>query len=48
MMVMWHLIEHALGLCGEKHPSLVVLILEYHSINLTYLINYIKVMYGRI
>jgi len=44
---MIHLIEHVLGLCGEKHPSIIAFILEYHSINLTYLINYIKVMYGR-
>jgi len=45
---MIHLIEHVLGLCGEQHPSIIALILEYHSVNLSYLINYIKVMYGRI
>mgnify|MGYP003353079750 FL=1 len=45
---MIHIIEHALGLCGEKHISLLSVMLEYHSINLTYLINYIKVMYGRL
>jgi hypothetical protein len=44
---MIHFIEHALGLCGEKHISLLGVMMEYHSINLTYLINYIKVMYGR-
>jgi hypothetical protein len=35
-----HVVEHALGLCGEKHLSLIALISEWPSVS--YLINYIK------
>jgi len=43
---MMHFIEHILGLCGEKHPSIIALMMEHQAV--TNLINYIKVMYGRI
>lgn len=45
---MIHLIEHALGLCGEKHISILGVLMEYHNININYLFNYIKLMYGRL
>ncbi len=43
---MWHLIEHALGLCGEKHPSIIAMIMEHQSI--ANVINYLKSLYGRL
>jgi hypothetical protein len=36
---MIHIIEHTLGLCGEKHISLIA-IAEWQ--NLVYIFNYIK------
>jgi hypothetical protein len=35
-----HIIEHALGLCGERHLSLLALINEWPSIS--YAIQYLK------
>jgi hypothetical protein len=35
-----HIIEHALGLCGERHLSLLALINEWPSIS--YAITYLK------
>jgi hypothetical protein len=37
---MIHIIEHTLGLCGEKHINLIAAILEWQ--NLVYIFNYIK------
>ena len=37
---MIHVIEHALGLCGEGHPSIIALISEWPTI--AHIINYIK------
>lgn len=39
-MEILHFIEHALGLCGEKHISLLISISEYPNINL--IIKYLK------
>jgi hypothetical protein len=38
-----HEILHILGFCGEKHPSIVVVILEWH--NLGPMFNYIKTIF---
>jgi hypothetical protein len=38
-----HIIEHTLGLCGEKHPSIIYLLSEGH--NLGYIFNYIKTIF---
>ena len=35
-----HTLEHALGLCGERHLSLIALVSEWPSIS--YAIQYIK------
>jgi hypothetical protein len=35
-----HVIEHALGLCGERHLSLIALINDWPSVS--YLITYLK------
>jgi hypothetical protein len=26
-----HILEHALGLCGDKHPSIIAIISEWHN-----------------
>lgn len=36
----FHLVEHTLGLCGEKHPTLLALISEWPSV--THFIQYLK------
>jgi hypothetical protein len=38
-----HIIEHTLGLCGEKHPSIAAFILEWHSFSPIF--NYIKTIF---
>ena len=37
---MFEAITHALGLCGDSHPTLVAFLLEYPQIN--HIFNYIK------
>jgi len=37
-----HELFHILGLCGEKHPSLIILLSEWPSIRI--LIDYIKIL----
>jgi len=43
---MIHFIEHILGLCGEKHPSIIAMMMEHQSI--INAINYLKSLYGRL
>ena len=38
-----HIIEHALGVCGEKHPSIIYLFSEWHTFNPV--LNYIKTLF---
>jgi len=40
---MLHEIYHLLGLCGDKHPSLIYLILEWQNIN--HIFTYIKMLF---
>lgn len=41
-----HTLEHTLGLCGERHFSLLGAFIDFP--NLSYFFNYLKVVYGRI
>lgn len=43
---MMHFIEHILGLCGEKHPSIIAMMMEHQSI--VNAINYLKSLYGKL
>ena len=36
MYELLHTVEHAAGLCGEKHVSLLGFLLEYSHLNYTY------------
>jgi hypothetical protein len=38
-----HEIIHVLGLCGDKHPSIMFIILEWH--NFSPIFNYIKTIF---
>ena len=38
-----HIIEHALGLCGEKHPSIIYFLSEWY--NFSPVLNYIKTLF---
>ena len=38
-----HIIEHTLGLCGEKHPSIIYLLSEWY--NFSPVLNYIKTLF---
>jgi hypothetical protein len=38
-----HILEHALGLCGEKHASIIVVLSEWH--NFSPIFNYIKTIF---
>ena len=40
MYELLHILEHVLGLCGEKHPSIIYLLSEWHTFNPV--LNYIK------
>jgi hypothetical protein len=40
---MIHEIYHILGLCGDKHPSIIVMIAEWH--NFSPIFNYIKTIF---
>ena len=46
MHEMLHILEHSLGLCGEKHPSIIYLLSEWHTFNPA--LNYIKRMLNEI
>ena len=37
---MIHELYHLLGLCGDKHPSIIAILSEWH--NFGYIFNYIK------
>jgi len=39
----FHVLEHSLGLCGEKHTSLIVMLLEWQ--NYSPILNYIKTIF---
>ena len=38
-----HILEHTLGLCGERHISIVAIISEWH--NFSPIFNYIKTIF---
>jgi len=33
---LFHFLEHALGLCGEKHTSFLTLLLEWPNLHITF------------
>ena len=43
MHEIFHILEHALGLCGDKHPSIIAIISEWH--NFSPIFNYIKTIF---
>jgi len=40
---MMHFLEHMLGLCGEKHPSIIFFFTEWQ--NIIPIFNYIKIYF---
>lgn len=40
MNELFHIIEHTIGLCGEKHLNIIVMVTEWPNLNP--IINYIK------
>jgi hypothetical protein len=38
-----HDLFHILGVCGERHPSIIAIISEWH--NFSYIFNYIKTIF---
>jgi hypothetical protein len=40
---MIHEIQHILGLCGDKHPSIIAILSEWH--NFSPIFNYIKIYF---
>jgi hypothetical protein len=40
---MIHFIEHALGICGDKHLSVIAVLTEWHNFGVIF--NYIKLYF---
>jgi len=46
MLELLHTLEHTLGLCGERHLSLLGVFMDFPNLN--YFFHYLKTYYGRI